>query len=75
MKSKNIPHDIKVKSIQEAQNEVKQILQKLEDSDVNLEESLEDYNRMINLNNHIKECFKKKANEIKLLIKKKNKFF
>jgi len=71
MKSKNMPHDIKVKSIQEAQNEVKQILQKLEDSDVNLEESLEDYNRMINLNNHIQECFKKKANEIKLLIKEK----
>ena len=33
MKSKNIPADIRVKSIKEAQNEIKQILEKL---DINL---------------------------------------
>ena len=65
MKSKNIPVDIRTKSIKEAQNEIKEIIAKLEDAATNLEESIEQYDRMIQLNYHIKEQFKKKANEIK----------
>ena len=65
MKSKNIPADIKSKSIKEAQNEIKEIIANLENSETNLEESLEQYNKMMQLNNHIQEQFKKKANEIK----------
>ena len=66
MKSKNIPDDIKVKSIEESQNEIKEILTNLENVDTNLEDSIEQYNRMIQLNHHIQDQFKKKANEIKL---------
>ena len=65
MKSKNIPADISTKSLKEAQNEIKEIINKLEDANTNLEESIEKYDRMIQLNYHIKEEFKKKADEIK----------
>ena len=65
MKSKNIPADIRAKSIEEAQNEIKTIIESLEHTDTNLENSMEKYNRMLKLNEHIQEQFKKKANEIK----------
>ena len=35
MKSKNIPVDIRTKSIKEAQNEIKQIIEKLENTKIN----------------------------------------
>ena len=74
MKSKNIPVDIKTKSIKDAQNEIKEIIIKLENKDTNLEESMEQYNRMMHLNNHIQEKFRLKASEIKRAVfqKKKN---
>ena len=65
MKSKNIPADISAKSIKEAQNEIKQIVEKLENTKINLEDSIEQYNRMIQLNYHIQDQFRQKANEIK----------
>ena len=65
MKLKNIPADIRAKSIKEAQNEIKEIITKLENTETDLENSMEQYNRMIYLNFHIQEQFKKKANEIK----------
>ena len=65
MKLKNIPADIRAKSIKEAQNEIKEIIEKLESAETDLESSLEQYNRMIHLNFHIQEQFKKKSNEIK----------
>ena len=65
MKSKNIPADIKFKSIKEAQNEIKEIITNLEDNDTNLEESMDKYNRMIYLNEHIREKFKKQLKEIR----------
>ena len=65
MKSKNIPADIRSKSIKEAQNEIKVIITKLENSETNLENSIEQYERMMQLNYHIHEQFKKKAKEIK----------
>tara|TARA_Y100000590_G_scaffold151632_1_gene174232 strand:- start:452 stop:697 length:246 start_codon:yes stop_codon:yes gene_type:complete len=65
MKSKNIPADIRTKSIKEAQNEIKEIILNLENSETNLENSIDQYNRMIHLNHHIQEQFKKKASEIK----------
>ena len=65
MKSKNIPADIRAKSIKEAQEEINEIIAKLELKDVKLEDSLEQYNKMMQLNHHIQEQFKKKANEIK----------
>ena len=65
MKSKNIPPDIKTKSIKEAQNEIKQIIETLENTETNLEESMDQYNRMMQLNSHIQDQFRKKAKEIK----------
>jgi len=65
MKLKNIPADISSKTIKEAQSEIKEIITKLENTETDLENSMEQYNRMIYLNFHIQDQFKKKANEIK----------
>ena len=65
MKSKNIPVDIRTKSIKEAQNEIKEIIEKLEKTEINLEDSIGQYNRMIQLNYHIQDLFRQKSNEIK----------
>ena len=65
MKSKKIPPDIKLKSIKEAQNEIKEIITNLENTEANLEDSISQYNRMMQLNNHIQDQFKKKLKEIK----------
>ena len=65
MKSKNIPADIRTKSIREAQDEIREIIGKLENSETKLENSLDQYNRMMQLNYHIQEQFRKKASEIK----------
>ena len=73
MKSKNIPADIKSKSIKEAQNEIKEIITNLENSEANLEESMHKYNRMMQLNYHIQEQFKKKLKEINKTTLNKNK--
>ena len=73
MKSKNIPADIRKKTIKEAQNEIKGIIEKLENVETNLENSMERYNRMMQLNNYIQVKFKQKAQEIKRsYIQKKN---
>ena len=65
MKSKNIPADIRAKSIKEAQKEIKYIIENLENTKANLDDSIEQYNRMIQLNHHIQEQFRRKASEIK----------
>tara|TARA_B110000263_G_C15194454_1_gene457644 strand:- start:103 stop:339 length:237 start_codon:yes stop_codon:yes gene_type:complete len=65
MKSKNIPADIKAKSIKEAQNEIKDIIENLEDEKADLDQSVDKYNRMLHLNYHIQEKFKKKLLDIK----------
>ena len=64
MKSKNIPPDIKSKTIKEAQNEIKEILTNLENTETNLEESIDKYNRMMHLNSHIEDQFKIKLKEL-----------
>ena len=65
MKSKNIPADIRLKSIKDAQNEIRDIILYLENNENNLEDSMQKYNRMMHLNNHIQDEFRKKANEIR----------
>ena len=64
MKNENIPADIKSKSLKEARDEIDAILMKLENQDTNLDSSLSDYQRLIQLNKHIDELFKKKFKEI-----------
>jgi exonuclease VII small subunit len=64
MKTKNIPADIKSKSIKEAKDTINEILSKLEKNDADLEASIDDYQRLIHLNNHIDSLFKEKNKEI-----------
>ena len=73
MKSKNIPADIRAKSIKEAQKEIKEIIEKLENTETNLEDSVEQYKRMMQLNYHIQDQFKQKVQEIKQPAPHKNK--
>ena len=64
MKNENILADIKSKSIKEAREEIDRILAKLESQDIDLNNSLGDYERLIQLNKHIDSLFKKKFKEI-----------
>ena len=63
MNSKNIPTDIKNKSIEEAQKEVSEIIEILEKEE-NLENSIEKYHRLNLLNNYIEQKFKDKSKNI-----------
>ena len=63
MDSKNIPVDIKNKSIEEIQKEASEIIEILE-KEANLENSIEKYQRLILLNNCIEQKFKDKSNKI-----------
>jgi len=65
MKSKNIPADIKTKSMKEAQNEIISIIEKLENTEESLENSTDLYNRVVQLNHYIQAQFKHKAKDIK----------
>ena len=64
MKIENIPADIKSKSLKETRDEIDRILRKLENQETNLEGQLDDYQRLIFLNKHIDNLFKKKFKEI-----------
>ena len=70
MISKNIPADIRSKSIKETREEINKILEKIEKSDVNLESYTGDYDRLLKLNKHMDELFKKKLREINFSNKK-----
>ena len=69
MKNENIPADVKSKSLKEARDEINDILNKLESKDADLASSIDDYKRLIQLNNHIDTLFKKKVKEISLTTK------
>ena len=64
MKNENIPADIKSKTLKEARDEIDVILSKLEKQETNLDSSIEEYKRLILLNKHIDQLFKKKFREI-----------
>ena len=65
MKRKNIPTDIKSKSLNETKSEISDILERLENNQVALEASKKDYERLLVLNDHIDNLFKEKLNNIK----------
>ena len=73
MKNENIPADIKSKSLKEAQYEINEILNKLEAKDVDLTSSIDDYQRLIQLNKYVDLLFKKKVKEISLISKSRKK--
>ena len=64
MKNENIPADIKSKSLKEARDEINKILVKLESKKLDLNSSEDEYKRLINLNKHVENLFKKKSKEI-----------
>ena len=70
MTSKNMPADIKSKSIKETKEEINKILEKIEKGGTNLESQTNDYDRLLKLNKHINELFKKRLKEINSLGKK-----
>ena len=65
-----MPADIKSKSIKETKEEINKILEKIEKGDKNLESHTNDYDRLLKLNKHIDELFKKKLKEINSVDKK-----
>ena len=64
MKVENIQANVKSKSLKEDREEIDTILSKLERQNVNLDDSKNDYQRLIQLNKYIDELFKKKFREI-----------
>ena len=73
MKNENILADVKSKSLKETRDEINDILNKLESKDTDLSASIEDYKRLIQLNNHIDGLFKKKVREISTIKKETKK--
>jgi hypothetical protein len=71
MKTKNIPTDIKSKSINDAKSEIMDILERLEKDNANLEGSKKDYERLLLLNDHVDNIFKEKLRDIHSMGKKK----
>jgi len=64
MKNENIPGDLKSKSIKDTKEEIQRILVKLENKDVNLDGNIKEYERLLKLNKHMNELFKKKLREL-----------
>ena len=73
MKSKNILANIQSKSIKEAKDEINSILDRLEKNDVDLGASIDDYQKLIKLNNLVDRLFKDRVRTISALNKKNKK--
>ena len=70
MSNENILENTKSKSIKEIKEEINQILEKLENQETNLADSMNDFARLISLNKRIDEIFKKRNKEISIIGKK-----
>ena len=70
MKDKNLPDDNNYISIEELTKKANQIIEQLE-KEKNLENSLDNYQELIKLNNIIEKKFQKKSKEINQLTKEK----
>ena len=70
MSNENILENTESKSIKEIKEEINQILEKLENQETNLSESINDYARLIVLNKRIDSLFKKRVKEISIIGKK-----
>ena len=71
MKDKNLPDDNNSKSLEELTKEVNNIIEELE-KQKDMKNSLDDYQKLIKLNNVIEKRFQKKSKDISQNIKKKN---
>ena len=63
MKEKNFPNNNNMKSLEELTNEVNQIVENLE-KEKNLENSIEEYQKLIKLNNIIEKKFQTSSKNI-----------
>ena len=70
MKEKNLPDDNNLRSLEQLLKEVNQIIEQLE-KEKNLENSLDNYQKLIKLNNIIEKRFQKKSKKISQLTKDK----
>ena len=79
MKDKNLPNDIQSKSVEELTDLATNIIENLENKK-NLENSVDEYQRLIKLNNLIEKKFQKNSKQItentkskiKLILQNKN---
>ena len=70
MKDKNLPDDNNSQSLDELKEDINQIINKLE-KEKNLNNSLNDYQKLIKLNNIIVNKFQKKSKNINEITKEK----
>ena len=70
MKEKNLPDDNNLKSLEELLKEVNQIIEQLE-KEKDLQNSLDNYQKLIKLNNIIEKRFQGKSKEINQFTKDK----
>ena len=70
MKDKNLPDDNNSQSLDELKEDINQIIENLE-KEKNLENSLNDYQKLIKLNNIIEKKFQKKSKHINETTKQK----
>ena len=70
MKDKNLPDDNSSKSLEELTEEVNRIIEELE-KQTDLKNSLDDYQKLIKLNNIIEKRFQRKSKNIGKIIKEK----
>ena len=70
MKEKNFPDDNNSKSIEELTQEANSIIEQLEKQE-DLKSSLDDYQKLIKLNNIIEKKFQKKSKSISQNVKEK----
>ena len=70
MKDKNLPDDNNYISVEELTKKANQIIEQLE-KEKNLENSLDNYQELIKLNNIIEKKFQKKSKEINQLTREK----
>tara|TARA_B100001057_G_scaffold395161_1_gene404633 strand:- start:1622 stop:1876 length:255 start_codon:yes stop_codon:yes gene_type:complete len=63
MKDKNLPHDIQNKSVEELTDLANNIIENLENKN-NLENSIDEYQMLIKLNNLIEKKFQKNSKKI-----------
>ena len=70
MKDKNLPDDNNSKSLEELTQEVNSIIEELEKKE-DIKNSLDDYQKLIQLNNIIEKKFQKKSKSISQNMKEK----
>jgi exodeoxyribonuclease VII small subunit len=75
MKKSNISPDITKLSFEEALDQLEDIVSKLEDGSINLEESIEEYTRGVHLKNHCETKLKEATLKVEqITIDKEGKF-